>query len=171
MAAEKKPPKQPSSERLNKVSGLSDVIGPVLDPVLRKRGFASREIVANWTAIAPAIYRDVTFPDRLVWRRGAGDQAGTLYLRCAEAHRLAVSHDGALIAGAINRYFGYVLVETVKMSAEPFSPHSAATTEDRPEPSERTRREVDAQLEGIEDPELKQALERLGLGLKTRRNG
>ena len=32
----------------------------------------------------------------------------------------------ATIAAAINRYFGYVLVGQVRLSAEPFSPHSGA---------------------------------------------
>ena len=43
-----------------------------LDPALKKRGFASRDIVSNWPAMAPAPYDKVTRPDKLSWPRGEG---------------------------------------------------------------------------------------------------
>lgn len=156
-------------KRRNKVSGLGDVLGGVLDPVMRKRGFASRDLMTNWEVIAPAPYRDVSYPDRLHWKRGAGAEGAVLYLRCAEAQRLAISHDADLISGAINRYFGYLLVQTVKLSAEPFTPRSVAGPDNAIEPDAETKAEIDAQVEQIEDKELKASLIRLGYGLKTAR--
>lgn len=159
---------EPEMKRRNKVSGLGEALGGVLDPVFAKRGFASREIMTNWAVIAPANYKDVTFPERLQWKRQAGDEGGTLYLRCAEAQRLAVSHDTALIAGSVNRYFGYVLVKTVKLSAEPFTQRSASTSKSVPEPDATTKAEIEARLADLPDEELKAALSRLGYGLKSR---
>ncbi len=160
---------EPEDKRRNRVSRLGEALGGVLDPVFSKRGFASREIMTNWAVIAPSIYKDVTFPDKLQWRRNAGDEGGTLFLRCAEGQRLAVSHDADLIAGSVNRYFGYVLVQSVKLSAEPFTPRSAPRGEAPAEPDAETQAEIDAQLKELPDEELKSALKRLGLGLKTRR--
>lgn len=157
-------------KRRNRVSALGETLGGVLDPVLRKRGFASRDLMANWEAIAPALYKDVSYPDKLHWKRGAGAEGATLFLRCAEGQRLAISHDAALIAGAINRYFGYVLVQSVKLSAEPFTPRSAESVDILPEPDAKTKAEIDAQLDGIEDEELRASLQRLAYGLKASRN-
>lgn len=157
-------------KRRNRVSGLGETLGSVLDPVLRKRGFASRDLMANWQAIAPAIYKDVSYPDKLHWKRGAGAEGATLFLRCAEGQRLAISHDATLIAGAINRYFGYVLVQSVKLSAEPFTPRSAEKTQVLSEPDAETKAEIDAQLDGIKDEALKASLQRLGYGLKASRD-
>lgn len=159
---------KPQDKRRNRLSGLGDALGSVLDPVFAKRGFASREIMTNWAVIAPAIYKDVTFPDQLKWRRSQGDEGGTLYLRCAEAQRLAVSHDSALIAGSVNRYFGYVLVQTVKLSAEPFRPRSAPIINSQAEPDAATKAEIEAHLAELPDDDLKAALKRLGYGLKSR---
>lgn len=156
-----------TDKRRNRISGLSEALGEVLDPVMRKRGFASRDLMTNWDAMAPVPYRDVSFPDRLHWKRGAGAEGATLYLRCAEAHRLAASHDSALIAGAINRYFGYVLVQSVKLSAEPFTPRSVRPADTVSEPDAETKAEIDAQLAEIEDEQLRASLAKLGYGLKS----
>lgn len=158
----------PKDKRRNRVSGLGEAIGGVLDPVFAKRGFANREIMSNWAVIAPSMYKDVTFPDRLQWRRNQGDEGGTLFLRCAEAQRLAVSHDADLIAGAVNRYFGYLLVQTVKLSAEPFTPRSAALDKPAPEPDSATKAEIAAHLDDLTDEDLKAALTRLGYSLKSK---
>ncbi|MHB1110603.1 MAG: DUF721 domain-containing protein, partial [Devosia sp.] len=118
MAAKTKEDDTP--RRLNRVVGVAEALSKALDPALRKRGFASRDIITHWAAMAPAPYDKVALPDRLSWPRGErGAEGATLYLRCVPGHALALSHEGPLIAAAINRYFGYVLVGAVRLSAEP----------------------------------------------------
>lgn len=152
-----------SAKRRNKVIGLGDAMGSAIDPVFRKRGFASRDIVANWSAMAPVPYDKLTMPDKLVWPRGeAGADGATLYLRCAESQRLALAHEGDAVAAAVNRYFGYLLVGSVKISSAPFSSGSAAPKQSAIEPSAETRKNVDDAVQSVEDDGLKSALRQLG---------
>lgn len=105
-------------------------------------------------------------PDKLHWPRGeAGAEGAILFLRCAEAHRMALAHEGATIASAINRYFGYVLVGKVKLSAAPFTPGSGMNTDIRAEPAPEVRSAVNDAISGVEDEGLKEALRLLGHGL------
>jgi len=155
-----------SYKRRARVAGIGELASKLLEPHLRKRGFASRELLTRWGAIAPAPYDKVSIPDRLVWRRGQeGAQGALLFLRCEEAHRLLLVHDTELITGAVNRYFGYLLVDTLKLSAEPFTPGSDEKVPDAREPSNAQRARVEAELAGISDEKLKKSLRKLGLGL------
>lgn len=164
MSKDKKTPK-----RRNRITGLGDAVGTAIDPVFRKRGFASRDIVTNWAAMAPVPYNKTTIPDRLMWPRGeAGADGAILFLRCAEGQRLALAHEGDAVAAAVNRYFGYLLVGAVKLSAAPFSSGSTAPSKNTAEPSAETRQIVDDALGSVEDDGLKSALRHLGHSLYER---
>ncbi len=160
-------PRKPTPvKRTRKTLGVGDLVNKLIDPALKKRGFASRDILENWHIIAPPPYNEVTIPDRLKWRRGeAGKQGALLFLRCHEGHRLALAHDHQRIGEAINRYFGYVLVDAVKLSAEPFTAGSDRSVQTAPEPSAKAHQKVDAVLVSVEDDGLKDALHKLGLGV------
>ena len=58
--AEKAPPEP---KRLNRSVGVGEALGRVLDPVFRKRGFASRDLIAHWAAVAPKPYDSVAQPE------------------------------------------------------------------------------------------------------------
>lgn len=159
------------SRRLNRAVGAAEALGRTLDPVFKKRGFASRDIVANWAAMAPQPYDRVARPDRLHWPRGArGTEGATLVLRCAEGHQLALAHEGNRIAAAVNRYFGYVLVGTVRLSAEPFSANASDTAPAAPEPPPEVRARIGALVGDVADDGLRAALTKLGEALAVRKD-
>jgi hypothetical protein len=167
-----KPKDNPDSEpkRRNRVSGVGEILVGALDPALRKRGFASRDIITHWKSIAPAPYGEVAMPDKLAWPRGERSaQGATLHLRCLPGHQLALQHEAPRIAAAINRYFGYVLVDQVRLSANPFSPGSGRKAEPRPEPDPVQQAEVGRAVSGIADDGLRAALTELGLAIATQR--
>jgi hypothetical protein len=158
-----KPKQNEEPKRLNRVVGVAEALSKALDPALRKRGFASRDIITHWAAMAPAPYDKVALPDRLVWPRGErGAEGATLYLRCIPGHALALSHEGPLIAASINRYFGYVLVGAVRISAEPFIPRSGEKPKAVPETDAAVRAEVEQVLAPMADDGVKEALRQLG---------
>lgn len=162
---------KPTYKRQNRAVSVGEMIGGALDPALKRRGFATRDLVTYWPAIAPTPYDKVAMPDKLVWpRREAGAEGATLYLRCAQAHALALSHEGPTIAAAVNRYFGYVLVGTVKLSATPFTPRSAPGGHPAPEVAPQVKERIDARLAEVEDEDLREALHNLGLGVMNRKN-
>lgn len=148
---------------------IADVLSGALDPVLRKRGFASRDIITHWTAMAPEPYGAVAIPDKLTWPRGErGAEGATLILRCMPGHALAISHEGQRIATAVNRYFGFVLVNAVRLSPEPFTPGSDRKAENAYQPSQSVIAQVGAQVADVEDDDLREALRTLGHALSGR---
>ena len=155
-------------KRLNRTVGVAEALGGVLDSALKKRGFATRDILSNWGAIAPKPYDRVALPAELKWPRGAGHEGATLYLRCAESQRLALAHEGPMIAAAVNRYFGYFLVREVRLSAEPFIRSSAPKPQVTPTPPE-VAKHADQAVAAVEDPALKDALKALGKAVLSKR--
>ena len=167
MAAKPKSDEPP--KRLNRTASLSEALGAALDPVLKKRGFASRDILAHWAAMAPAPYDKVTRPDKLSWPRGEkGAEGAVLHLRCHPGHALALAHEGARVAAAINRYFGYILVGQVRLSAEPFS-EAQALPETLPALGDVARARIGRAVERVADPGVRDALKQLGQAMAQKR--
>ena len=166
MAGKAKEPAPP--KRLNRSVGVGEALSGVLDSALKKRGFATRDILTNWPVMAPKPYDQVAIPDRLHWPRGADHEGATLYLRCSQGHALALSHEGPLISAAVNRYFGYFLVKDVRLSAEPFRPSSAKKVKDRVTLPEVAQNADDA-VADVDDAGLKDALKSLGEAVLSRR--
>lgn len=161
--------KLPDPPRRNKTLSVADAISGALDPVLKKRGFAGRDILNHWASIAPPPFDATTFPDRLSWPRASNSAEGaTLYLRCAPGQALFAQHEAPVIAAAVNRYFGYVLVGEVRLSAEPFTPGSGSRAQKRRQPSQSEIAKVGAATEQVEDSDLREALTALGLALSGR---
>jgi hypothetical protein len=155
-------------KRLNRTVGVGDALKGVLDSALKKRGFATRDLLSNWVAMAPKPYDRIAVPDQLKWPRGAGHEGATLYLRCMPGHALALSHEAPMIASAVNRYFGYFLVRDVRLSAEPFTASSAPKAEAPTVPQEAVKRTAEA-VAGVENEALKSALGTLGQALHSKR--
>ena len=154
-------------KRRNKTIGVAEALGGIIDPALKKRGFASRDLIAHWGAMVPSPYDKVTAPDRLSWPRGPEIANGaTLYVRCQPAHAHAVAHEGPRLAAAINRYFGYALVGAVKLSAEPME---AAPKQDLApaRPDAAALAEIEETVRGVADEGLRDALRQLGEGLHS----
>lgn len=164
----------PEYKRRNKTLSVADALAGAIDPVLRKRGFASRDIITHWQMIAPPPFNETTQPDKLTWSRSSQSADGAvLYLRCGPGQALFAQHEAPAIAAAVNRYFGYVLVAEVRLSAEPFMPGSGRKAQKSYQPSQSTIAKVGAQTEKVEDSDLREALRVLGLALSSRseRNG
>lgn len=161
--------KLPEYKRRNRTLSVADALAGAIDPVLRKRGFAGRDIISQWAVIAPAPFNTTTQPDKLSWpRAGHSAEGATLHLRCAPGQALFAQHEAPAIAAAINRYFGYVLVRDVRLSAEPFTPGSASKAQRPYQPSQSVIAKVGQQTEKVEDDDLREALQVLGLALSSR---
>jgi len=157
------------AKRHNRFVGLDAAAKAALDPVFRKRGFANRDLFARWAEIAPPPFAETTLPERLYWpRRESGAEGAILLLCCAPGAALAVSHEGERIARAVNTYFGYYLVRSVKISAEPFTPSTSEKASAAQCPPQ-IRAEVNRMVETVGNDGLRDALRRLGENLKSRR--
>lgn len=171
-AVASKPPKSDKSattlRRLNRAVPLNEALGKTLDPALKKRGFATRDIIEHWKTVAPAPYDSVARPDKLSWPRGErGAEGAVLHLSCHPGHALALAHEGNRIAGAINRYFGYLLVAQVRLSATPFTPEAPPSPPPAPLDPDR-RAKLDDTVSQVAQPELRDALLALGEAIAAR---
>lgn len=156
-------------KRLNRAVSVSEALGRALEPAMRKRGFASRDLLTHWSVMAPPPYDKVSRPDKLTWPRGErGAEGAVLFLSCHQGHALALAHQGAEIAAAVNRYFGYLLVSEVRQSRTPFTEKPETKRAIKPV-AEADRTRVDRGVAGVEDPSLREALRDLGIAMARRR--
>jgi hypothetical protein len=170
VATKKSEPKEVREpRRLNRAVGLTEALGKALDPALKRRGFASRDLVAHWHVMAPAPYDRMARPDKLSWPRGEkGAEGAVLHLRCHPGHALALAHEGERVAAAVNRYFGYFLVGSIRMSAAPFElePELPATA---PAVPEVARARVARTVDKVVDPGVRDALRELGMAMARKK--
>jgi hypothetical protein len=158
-----------AAKRLNRAVNVGEALGQALDPALKRRGFASRDLLAHWSVMAPAPYDRMAKPDKLVWPRGEkGAEGAVLHLRCHPGHALALSHEGERVAAAVNRYFGYFLVGSIRLSAAPFEVEEAVP-ETIPAVPEITRAQVARVVDKVADPGVRDALRELGLAMARKR--
>jgi hypothetical protein len=164
--------KQP--DRLNRTVSLGEVASRALDPVLRQRGFATAELVANWQSIVPAPYDRSVLPDRLKWNRKAENAApdgATLYVRVDPVQALGFAHEHARIRDAINRYFGFFLVADIRTAREPFVPRTARHADHATGPTPADLAAAGEKVAAVSDAGVRAALARLGAGVAARKSG
>ena len=92
---------------------VAELIGPALDPIVRKRGLARAEIISWWADIVGAAYAGHTAPERIRWPRDG--KAATLVVRCDPAIALQFSYEADRVRERLNGYFGYAAVGAVRI--------------------------------------------------------
>ncbi len=129
-------------------------------------GFAHGELVAQWAAIVGEELATRCSPEKMVWPKGreAGArhaEGATLSVRCDHGAGLALSYESERIAELVNAFYGYRAVATVKVVQG--NRHTSVPDPVKPPvPSAQVRQQVEARLQDIDEPDLKQALSRLG---------
>lgn len=147
---------------------LGALVGRVIDPVIARRGFAKAELLSAWPEIAGPLYASCTAPERIAWpRRGDTDEAGAgvLFLRVDGPRAILVQHELPAIVERINRYFGYRAIGQARIVQAP-----VGSTGKKNDPGVESDAAADAplppQLDGLEPSPLKDALARLGRGVR-----
>lgn len=127
-------------------------------------GFAQADVVANWDDIVGPDLAAVSAPERIRWPRGAAEEArkqgGTLVIRAAPGRALELQYEASRIISRINSFFGYGAVASLKvLQAAEFGKGQ------RTPPSLPDKPVHEQELNAVEDPALRAALERLGRGV------
>jgi hypothetical protein len=143
---------------------LAELVGPTLDPVLRKRGLARSELFAWWPEIVGETYARSAAPERIRWPRGGG--AAVLFVRCDPAVALHLTHERDRIRERLNGFLGYPAVAEVRIRQQPPSrPAAAKPAAAAPDPARLAA--LDKRLAGVDGP-LREALAELGRLVLTR---
>lgn len=145
-------------------------------PAFERYGFAHGELVAQWAAIVGDDLAARCAPEKMAWPKGreAGNrhaEGAMLTVKCDPGAGLALSYETDRIAEAVNAFYGYRAVATVKVVQGARPAGRQSRTAPAAPPAEVVRA-VEAKLGGIAEPGLRDALTRLGqaaLGKTSRR--
>ena len=141
-----------------------------------KYGFSAATLITDWTQIVGADLARATQPERLKWPKGVAAQGkaveevdqgrpgATLVLRVDDGRALDIQYKGRQIIERINAYFGYRAVADLRILQAPIDTRFAEPLRLGPAPVQPTPAEVTA----VENPELRQALERMAQGVLGR---
>lgn len=143
---------------------LSKHFREITKAAFARYGFAQADVVANWDAIVGEELAAVSAPERIKWPRGAGEEArkqgGTLVIRAAPGRALELQYEASRIISRINSFFGYGAVAGLKVM------QAAELGKGRPRAPTLPDKPVrEQELSTVEDPSLREALERLGRGV------
>lgn len=135
---------------------------------LGKGGYAEGGLIADWPSIVGAELAARCRPTKLAFARAEGRRAGTLTLRVEAGHALEIQHRLPLLIERINGHFGYRVVERVKLQQSslpaPRAPEAPAETP----LGAAAAAALAGKVAEVEDPDLQEALERLGRAVYQR---
>lgn len=111
---------------------LGRLVAKALDPVTRKRGFASARLLTDWESVVGRDIAAMARPEKLAFPRGRKDQTrpgqagsshagsgggGTLHLSCASGDALELRHMGDVIRERVNAFLGWAAVADIRLQA------------------------------------------------------
>jgi hypothetical protein len=145
------------------------LLGAILDPAARRRGFAQASLLSDWPSIVgPALARRCQ-PVRVDYAPGRR-RGGALVVQASGAVALEVQHAAPQIVERVNGYFGFPAVRQLRLLQMPFRP-PPLPRETRPRPLQP---EEEAALAGavgeVGDEELREALLALGRAVRGGRS-
>jgi hypothetical protein len=145
---------------------MPDLLSRVLEPAARRRGLAEARLLTDWPMIIGPQLGARCQPVRLA--RNRNDLGGVLSVHVSSVSALELQHSEPQLIERINGFFGYPAVARLRLiQAPPMRPVKR--------PGRRSVRPLDAsELEelraavgSLADPELRQALARLGQTIKA----
>ena len=147
---------------------VARLLGKVLDPAARRRGFTEASLLADWATIAgPALARRCQ-PLRVEHAPGRRS-GGTLLLQVGGGAALEVQHQAPQLIERINTYFGHRAIRQVRLLQMPLPP-PAPPPPAAPAPiSPQAEASLVAGVGDVADEGLRSAL--LALGRTVRATG
>jgi hypothetical protein len=151
-----------------KMESLAKHFRHLTEPVFGRYGFAYADLLTRWREIAGTDVARICEPERLKRPRRPEEGGGTLVVRAAPGRALDLQHETSRLVERINGFYGYAAVRQIKIVQGPLKFASSAAAKPQLTPAEADH--VEAAISGIADPELKDALRRLGTGALASRS-
>ena len=152
---------------------LADLIDDCLAPALAAQGFAGRAIVSLWPEIVGERLAMRTRPLKIDWPRrrpspGEMSEPATMVVRVEGAFALEMQQMGPLVLERVNTHLGWRAVGKLVLKQGPVEAPVVKAAPLPPDPA--IVAQVAAQVAGIEDAGLREALERLGRSVAQNAN-
>jgi hypothetical protein len=158
------------------VKAVGSFVPGLTRKAFEKYGFSAATLITDWRTIAGRELAACTAPERLKWPRNVerGDEdasasrkgrpGATLVLRVEPGHALDVQYGARQVIERINAYFGYAAVAKLRLVQAPVAAEGSAPRAVRQPPEPLT-----TEVAGVADAGLRQALARLGAGIRAGR--
>jgi hypothetical protein len=146
---------------------LPDLLSRVLEPAARRRGLAEARLLTDWPMIIGPQLGARCQPVRLARDRSAA--GGVLSVHVSSASALELQHSEPQLIERINGFFGYPAVARLRLIQAP--PARPVKRPGRPPLRPLDAGEIEelwASVGSLTDPELRQALVRLGQAIRAR---
>jgi hypothetical protein len=143
------------------------LLGKVMSPALRRRGFAEGQVIERWSAIVGPELAEVCVPEKLTFARNQA-AGGTLHIRVAGASAVRLQHLLPQILERVNGFYGYRAVGRVRLLQAPLPPRQQKPRRESRSLSAIEQRALDEMTAGIGDSRLQSALRRLGEAVSAR---
>ena len=145
---------------------LAASVGGLAKRAIGKRGFAEAGLVTGWEGIVGPELAASCWPDRLTFPPGRRD-GGSLRIRVAGGFALELQHMEPQLLERINGHFGYRAIERIAIIHAPPAiqqpgPRRQVRAKTAKPPSAKDRAAIQAALSGVNDPEIRAVLARLG---------
>lgn len=145
---------------------VSDLMGTILDPVLRKRAGISVGLVQCWEEIAGPRLATLTRPEKIVWPRRMHEddpfEPATLVIACSGGAALRVQHETGEIIARVNGFLGFAAIGRIRLVQKPVGPEPARKKPQFKALTDDEIAKLGRAVRPIEDDALRASLERLG---------
>jgi hypothetical protein len=153
-------------QRLTPARRLDEVIAKTIGRAMRRRGFAIADVLTRWPVVVGPAFATVLIPERIEFARGESANA-TLKVRVEPGFATEVQHLAPLIIERINGFYGYRAIARLKLIQSPLPKPKPKNVPEAQAPSETIEPDLARLLAGIEDRQLRAALESLGLAVRA----
>jgi hypothetical protein len=168
--------RRPDYTRKKGAQTLQNLLDGCLEPTLKAKGFADSAIHMHWSEIAGAALAPWSEPISLKWPPrlpGADPEkakgGATLTIKVEGAFALDVQHLTPQIIQRVNGFFGWRCVEKLVLKQGPVRKDVKPERRGKPVLTVDASQKLDALLGPVDNPALKAALARLGVGVMGKR--
>ncbi|MCF8483179.1 MAG: DciA family protein [Rhodospirillum sp.] len=157
----------PPPRRSRRIQALSAVTFKAALSVLSRRGLAEESLLSNWDAVVGPLLATRSHPQRLQRpRKGEAPDGGggcVLHLKVeGGAVAMEIQHRVPQIIERVNGFLGWPAVGRITLHQGRVRRSIRPQRKDPPPLSPERRAALDAELAGVDDPDLRAALARLG---------
>ena len=144
---------------------VGSLVGAIIDPVTRRRGFATAELIAAWPEIVGGRWAECTAPEKIVWPRKEDGGPAVLTVKVDGPAAVFVQHEAGQILERVNAFLGYGAVGKLRIVQGPVTGAGKRAKPADPTLPADQEANLGAQVAEVDEGPLKQALERLGRGV------
>ncbi|MFZ1429976.1 MAG: DciA family protein [Geminicoccaceae bacterium] len=145
---------------------MARLLGAILDPAARRRGFTEASLLADWSTIIGPVLARRCQPLRVEHAPGRR-RGGILVLQTSGAAAIEVQHAAPQLIERINTYFGHRAIRQLRLLQMPLPPVAPPVPPPAPlRPEDEAA--IAAGVSEIDDGELRDALLALGRAVRRR---